>query len=100
MVTEIGKKFKKITDIVHKYEREIGKHTYCLVKTPLITDRAIAEKIAEKHRWKYLGIRFGYARIITKKHNKQEYFLVYRFLDTTPLYIAYYNIGESVESKK
>ena len=95
MVIEIEENFKKITDI--EYERDFGKHTYYLVKTPLITDRAIAEKIAEDQRWDHLGLRFGHAKIITKKHNNQEYFLIYRYLDTTKLLIAYYDIGDSKE---
>lgn len=98
MAIEIEEKSKKIMDI--EYERDFGKHTYYLVKTPLITDRAIAEKIAEVQRWDHLGLRLGYAKIITKRHDNQEYFLIYRYLDTTKLLMAYYDIGDSKEPKK
>ena len=98
MVIEIEEKSKKITDI--EYERDFGKHTYYLVKTPLITDRAIAEKTAKDHRWDHLGLIFGHAKIITRIHNSQEYFLIYRYLDTTKLLMAYYDIGDSKEPKK
>ncbi len=76
-----------------KYEKKFNGHTYYLVKTPLITDRAIAEKIAEDQRWDYRGSIFGSARIITEQQNNQEYFLVYRYLDTSKLLAAYYDIG-------
>ena len=84
----------------NEYEKDFGGLTHYLVKTPLIIDRAIAEKVAEECKWKCHGSTIGRARIITKQKDNKKYFLIYRYLDTSKLLIAYYDIGNSKESKE
>jgi len=65
-----------------KFEEEMtfNERTYFLITTG-ITDHAIAEKKAEEERFKYAGVKIGYARVISKQNKGKKIYAVYCHCD-------------------